>query len=117
VALAMFDGDEQAEAVSVPFYYGLVEAVILAIYCIGAWKAAWTKAPADVSFWKMIATSYEILVIEKVEDKAAHADDDGFLYVQHKDADPSNPADGTEMVRTDVLPKTLKEPSYINDIN
>lgn len=118
VALAMFNGDDQAEAVSVPFYYGMVEAVILLIYCIGAWKAAWTKAPADVSFWNMLVTSYEILVIEKVEDKAIH--DDDFLYVEHKDADPSIPtisADGTEMVRTDVLPKRPKEPSYIHDVN
>jgi predicted Na+-dependent transporter len=115
VALAMFDGDDQAEAVSVPFYYGIVEAVILLIYCVGAWKAAWTKAPADVSFWQMITTSYEILVIEKVEDKAAH--DDDFLYVEHKDADPSIPTDGTEMVRTDVLPTSPKEPSYMHDVN
>jgi predicted Na+-dependent transporter len=115
VALAMFDGDDQAAAVAVPFYYGMVEAVILLVYCIGAWKAAWTKAPADVSFWQMIGTSYEILVIEKVEDKAANADGDDFLYVEHKDADPSIPVGGAEMVRTDVLPKRPKEPSYIND--
>jgi predicted Na+-dependent transporter len=113
VALSMFDGDELAEAVSVPFYYGMVEAVMLGIYCICAWKAAWTKAPPDVSFWTMIVTSYEILVIENVEDKAAHPEDDGFLYVEHKDADPSVRANATEMVRTDVLPKTPKEPSFI----
>jgi len=67
VALAMYNGQDQAEAVGVPFYYGMVEAVFIGIYCIGAWKCGWTKAPADVSFWTMVATSYEVLEAEKEE--------------------------------------------------
>eukprot|EP00957_Ditylum_brightwellii_P080317 6108605-Ditylum_brightwellii.AAC.1 len=56
----MFDGDELAEAVGVPLYYGMVEAVVLGIYCIGAWKSGWTKAPKNERFCVVIATSYEV---------------------------------------------------------
>jgi len=47
VALSMFKGKEQSQAVGVPLYYGLVEAVLLAIFCLYAWKAGWTFAPAS----------------------------------------------------------------------
>ena len=48
VAVTMFsDPTQRAEAVSVPLIYGLVEAIIISIYCIWAWKSGWTKAPAD----------------------------------------------------------------------
>jgi len=70
VALTMFQGDELATAMAVPLYYGLVEAVILGLYCTVAWKANWTKAPKNVSFWTMVTTSYEVLLIEH-EDLAA----------------------------------------------
>ena len=47
VAISMFDGDDQAKAVGVPLYYGFVEALLLAIFCVYAWKAGWTLAPAS----------------------------------------------------------------------
>ncbi len=61
VALTMFEGDELSEAMGVPFFYGVVEAVILGIYCIGAWKLGWTKAPKNASIWKILTTSYEVI--------------------------------------------------------
>ena len=97
VALTMFDGADLAEAVGVPFYYGMVEAFILGIYCVVAWKAGWTKAPSDINFWKAITTSYEILSAEKAEndddivmvekpDAPGGGGDDGFHYVSHAEA-------------------------------
>mmetsp|Transcript_1456 Transcript_1456/g.2174 ORF Transcript_1456/g.2174 Transcript_1456/m.2174 type:complete len:425 (-) Transcript_1456:152-1426(-) len=56
----MFKGEELAEAVAVPLYYGLVEAVILGCYCIIAWKIGWTKAPKDESFCVVVVSSYEV---------------------------------------------------------
>lgn len=47
VAISMFDGEDQAKAVGVPLYYGFVEALLLAIFCVYAWKAGWTLAPAS----------------------------------------------------------------------
>jgi hypothetical protein len=38
VALSMFKGNDQSNAVGVPLYYGFVEAVVLAIFCLYAWK-------------------------------------------------------------------------------
>eukprot|EP00557_Chaetoceros_sp_GSL56_P005008 CAMPEP_0176496238 /NCGR_PEP_ID=MMETSP0200_2-20121128/11089_1 /TAXON_ID=947934 /ORGANISM="Chaetoceros sp., Strain GSL56" /LENGTH=291 /DNA_ID=CAMNT_0017894181 /DNA_START=747 /DNA_END=1622 /DNA_ORIENTATION=+ len=67
VALTMFNGVELAEAMGVPLYYGFVEAVILGIYCIVAWKCKWTKAPSDAPVCHMLAMSYEVLRVEKQE--------------------------------------------------
>jgi len=69
VALTMFDGDDLAEAMGVPLYYGLLEAVILGLYCIAAWKIGWTKAPPNVSFCNMLFNSYEVLLAEKAEEE------------------------------------------------
>jgi hypothetical protein len=60
VAASMFTGNELATAIGVPLYYGIVEAVILAIFCLVCWKIGWTKAPSDENFCTMIATSYEV---------------------------------------------------------
>eukprot|EP00521_Asterionellopsis_glacialis_P007667 CAMPEP_0195287780 /NCGR_PEP_ID=MMETSP0707-20130614/4706_1 /TAXON_ID=33640 /ORGANISM="Asterionellopsis glacialis, Strain CCMP134" /LENGTH=405 /DNA_ID=CAMNT_0040347567 /DNA_START=114 /DNA_END=1331 /DNA_ORIENTATION=+ len=61
VALTMFNGDELSNAMGVPFFYGIVEAVLIGMYCIVAWKLGWTKAPRNESFWTVISTSYEVL--------------------------------------------------------
>jgi hypothetical protein len=67
VALTMFDGDQEAEAMGVPLLYGILEAVILGIYCIIAWKSNWTKAPPNAPFWHMLTMSYEVMIAEKCE--------------------------------------------------
>lgn len=91
VALTMFDGDQLAEAIGVPVYYGMIEAVILGIYCILAWKAGWTKAPRNISFYNAVTTSYEIITVEKVENNITIPNDprekdfDTFHYVRHED--------------------------------
>ena len=103
LALTMFEGDELAEALGVPFYYGLTEAVILGVYCLGAWKVGWTKAPKTASIWTILSTSYEI--VDTKDDKAQPLNqelsertketadnnndeegDDDFQYVEHSDA-------------------------------
>lgn len=60
VAITMFQGKELSQAVGVPLFYGLVEAVVLGIYCITAWKIGWTKAPPNESFCTVIGKSYEV---------------------------------------------------------
>lgn len=67
LALTMFRGSDLNDAMGVPFFYGLVEAVFIGIYCIWAWKAGWTKAPADATFWDVISTSYEVIAAEQKE--------------------------------------------------
>lgn len=64
LALTMFDGDDLNDAMGVPFFYGVTEMVFVGAYCFGAWKAGWTKAPANAPFWKVLVTSYEVLVAE-----------------------------------------------------
>lgn len=48
-------------------YYGAVEAIIVSIYCVWAWKNGWTKAPTDASLWQVLTTSYEVKTIDEVE--------------------------------------------------
>jgi predicted Na+-dependent transporter len=127
VALAMFDGDELAEAIGVPFYYGCVEAIIISLYCLAAWKCGWTKAPKDVSLWTAISTSYEILAVEQAERDqdgvlVDHPNrDEQFQYVEHTELgevggrhDIVTPSDGGSPIRrTPILNKGPKEPSHI----
>jgi predicted Na+-dependent transporter len=90
VALATFYGENLARAVAVPFYYGIIQGLLTFIYSIGAWKMGWTKAPANVSFWVMICTSYEILCLELQDDGTGKGADD-FVYVEDStDSLPTN---------------------------
>lgn len=65
VALSMFKGPEVKKAMGVPLFYGMVEAVLVGAFCVAGWKAGWSKAPKDVSFWRMLTTTYEVLEAEK----------------------------------------------------
>eukprot|EP01082_Thalassiosira_pseudonana_P013922 g11675.t1 g11675 contig6:359935-361647(-) len=59
--VAMFDDPvERGQALCVPLFYGLMEAAVLGIYCIIAWKCGWTKAARDDKFCTMIMTTYEV---------------------------------------------------------
>lgn len=48
-------------------YYGFVEAIVVSLYCIWAFKNGWSKAPHDVTLWKALTTSYEVKTIEDAE--------------------------------------------------
>ena len=63
VALTMFQGEQLASAMAVPFYYGCVECVVVILFCLSVWKAGWTKAPPDASIWAMLVTPYEVLAL------------------------------------------------------
>lgn len=129
----MFDGDELAAALGVPFFYGLVEAVLLGVYCIVAWKIGWTKAPKNVSIWTALSTSYEIAVQEnkdgtlledqesssnklptnvdeKEEGEDNNDDDDGFHYVKHEDAEPDEEAPKERMIDEPTPPPPSPPP-------
>jgi predicted Na+-dependent transporter len=70
VAVTMFkDPTERAEAISVPLFYGIVEAVIIAFYCVWAWKAGWTKAPPNEKICVVMTRTYEVNA-EEDEDEA-----------------------------------------------
>ena len=85
VALTMFEGDQLSRATAVPFYYGTVEFLIIAVYCLSAWQLGWTKAPKEVNILTMLMTSYEIVPADK--------EADGFYYVDEQDVAGSIPAE------------------------
>jgi hypothetical protein len=63
LALTMFEGPDLNDAMGIPFFYGVCEAVMVGVYCLGMWKAGWSKAPSDAPFWKVLFTSYEIVSV------------------------------------------------------
>mmetsp|Transcript_11337 Transcript_11337/g.17439 ORF Transcript_11337/g.17439 Transcript_11337/m.17439 type:complete len:418 (+) Transcript_11337:134-1387(+) len=67
VALTMFNGQDLAEAICVPFFYGLATFLVIGTYCVIAWKAGWTKAPPSEPLWKVITCSYEVAAAEQLE--------------------------------------------------
>jgi len=66
-ALTLFDGDQRAKAMSVPFFYGVATFLVIGIYCVICWKAGWTKAPPSEPLWKVITYSYEVAAAEQLE--------------------------------------------------
>jgi hypothetical protein len=101
VAISMFEGEDRAVAMSVPLFYGIVEAITLGIYCIWAWKKGWTKAPVDDNFCHVITNSYE--VEESIKEQHAtgdHVSDDGTSG----DIDPNS----TEMIEAPRSPDMVR---------
>lgn len=59
VSVTLFsDPVQRSQALVVPLYYGLVEAILIGMYCIVAWKAGWTKAPPTDRFCQVVSHSY-----------------------------------------------------------
>lgn len=67
MALTMFEGNDLNQAMGVPFFYGLCEAMLVGTYCIGCWKAGWSKAPTNAPIWNVMYVSYEVLEVEMKE--------------------------------------------------
>ena len=44
---------------SVPLYYGVVEAVAIGVWCVLSWKAGWTYAPASDPLCDVLRKSYQ----------------------------------------------------------
>jgi len=54
------DKNLRAQAVAVPLFYGIVEAVAIGLYCVWAWKVGWTKAPKDEHICVVVSKTYEV---------------------------------------------------------
>jgi hypothetical protein len=108
VAAAIFEGDELAVAVGVPLFYGICEAVFLAIYCVVCWKSGWTKAPADEGFCTVITTSYEV--------KERMQEDTESIEVVLGSADLSSSGNNNG-APTDLIFATTKEGYQIDEVS
>jgi len=86
VAITMFsDPTERAEAISVPLFYGLVEALVIGVYCIISWKRGWTKAPSNEKLCVVVSNTYEVVVSN---------DDDDVVGNRYVGRDANNSSDG-----------------------
>jgi hypothetical protein len=82
LALTMFEGDDLNNAMGIPFFYGVCEAVTVGIFCLICWKAGWSKAPSDAPLWKVLITSYEIVAVHG--DELNETVDGGFPSIEEK---------------------------------
>jgi hypothetical protein len=71
IAASIFQGDELSKAMFVPLMYGLAEMVFIGLYCICVWKLGMTKAPANESFLRILAHSYEVDDIPRANAKGS----------------------------------------------
>jgi predicted Na+-dependent transporter len=119
IAISIYDEDKLAEAIGVPVFWGISEAVLISGYCIWAWQAGWTRAPVDIVLWEVLTTSYEANQsppssarqlqvpastrhIQRPESARGIqlSDGDGWDYVEHCDADAKEPDSGTIDVKS-----------------
>jgi hypothetical protein len=97
----MFDGaEERAQAVAVPLLYGIVEAVVIGLYCVWAWKVGWTKAPPNEKICTVITKSYEIVREEDTED------DNGENTKRAVEEDGQVPSSSLQATDVDTTPDT-----------
>jgi len=73
----MFKGEEAAQAIAVPLFYGLVEVIAVGLYCVVSWKLGWTKAPHDDPLCKVLTTVY---AVEDVDEEAQYDASNPFRW-------------------------------------
>jgi hypothetical protein len=79
VVVNMFDDPaERAAALSVPLFYGFLEAVLVGCYCVAAWKLGWTRAPSDEKLCVVLTRTYQVEECDDPDD-----DDDDFADSDH----------------------------------
>lgn len=89
--------------ITVPLFYGGVEAVVLGLYCIVCWKLGMTKAPKDEKVCVVLSKTYEIIEDESTHRRSSHNEG---IEVEYHDADgahvlgPTSPT--MSLPRTDI---------------
>jgi hypothetical protein len=126
IAVSIYDEDKLAEAIGVPVFWGISETVLISGYCIWAWQAGWTRAPADVILWEALTTSYEVNQSPPSSTRQIHVptstrqlqrpestrgiqleviDGDGWDYVEHREDDAKKPdPSSTKAATTQTTP-------------
>jgi hypothetical protein len=126
IAVSIYDEDKLAEAIGVPVFWGISETVLISGYCIWAWQAGWTKAPADAKLWEALITSYEVnqmppsstsqLQIPALTKQPQRPEStrgipleaidggDGWDYVEHGDGDAKEPDSSTKAATPQTTP-------------
>lgn len=60
VAITMYPNkEERAQAIAVPLFYGVVEAVACGLYLLVSWRMGWTKAPVTDNLLVVLAKNYQ----------------------------------------------------------
>jgi len=57
--LTIFSGDEQRNALGVPFFYTGMQTLIIGLFCLLSWKIGWTKADPSENFFTMLLRNHQ----------------------------------------------------------
>lgn len=75
--MTIFSGEDQRNALGVPFFYTGMQTLIVGLFCLLSWKIDWTKAPANEHMFKMILGNYKDT--NEPEHPSLHEDDEEEL--------------------------------------
>lgn len=75
--LALFSGEDQKNALAVPFWYTGMQTTFVGLYCLAAWKIGWSKAPANENIFKVLLQSYEVVGTEEGREETKEDVEDG----------------------------------------
>ena len=90
--LTIFSGEEQRNALGVPFFFTGMQTLIVGLFCLASWKAGWTKAKSDDNFFKMLFSNYQYGDTDGNDDNDEHDEHD-----EHDKEVKSNPTADVEM--------------------
>ncbi|KAL3826853.1 hypothetical protein ACHAXA_005695 [Cyclostephanos tholiformis] len=100
--VAMFDDPiDRGQALCVPLFFGVMEAVVISIYGVICWKLGWTKAPKDVSFCTMITTMYEADDVIQSSDVVGGPEEDRHQERALADISSLSITSSTDPIRTE----------------
>jgi len=90
IVLGMFSGEDAGDAVAVPILYGTYEAILLGLFCLGAYYANWTFVdPNSVGLVEAIKGNYQHRAIEELPRDPSNLRDPRREETDFKDADPA----------------------------
>ena len=59
IAVGTFDEEHASIALGVPLFYGLLEAVLIAVWCTSAHYLHWSYAPPGTPLWKAVVGNFQ----------------------------------------------------------
>ena len=76
IAVGTFDDDATASvALGVPLFYGVLEAALIALWCLGAHYLGLSYAPPGVSLWKAIIGNFQPVTPDRAGDVGSAVDE------------------------------------------
>lgn len=120
IAVGTFDDDATASvALGVPLFYGVLEAVLIALLCVVAHYLGWSYAPPGTSLWKAVVGNFQPVTSDPADDHNVlpvdldELDITGLTKVETRERTSSAASSTTSSPRPAYIysPPTLRTPA------